>query len=853
MSQHNTQPLQDARMPTPIIWGILAVCAAPFLLNLAGIDFGSQRTPFPWSDASTMAPHQRVEGMFQSLSGSFSHTILEWSAFLTAMFTAFLAFMHFSIKRDVTTPIIGVALLCAGLMDAFHTLAADRLIEAVADNRNLIPFTWAICRVFNALIMIVGVMIVLNGSVRQAKGDIRLVLSISAIFGLLAYVIIDYCATSASLPQTMYPDSLITRPYDVLPLILFVVGALTVFRRFNREQPGLFAHALLLSMIPETVVEIHMAFGSTALFDNHFNIAHFLKIVAYFVPFLGLTLDYLRTYQQVEKEVAIRKQAEAQVREREENLAITLNSIGDGVMATDTMGRITRMNPMAELLTGFSFTEAQGRPLNEIFHIINEVTREPTVNPMDQVLSQEKTVGLANHTILIDQAGHEHPIADSAAPIRDQGGTLTGAVLVFRDMTEERKAQEALSRIAAIVESSDDAIFGMTPDCLIQTWNKGAERLYGYSAAEVIGHPISHLAPPERVLEGPEILHKIHRGEVISNFETEQIRKDGTLAQVSLTISPIKEAGGQVIGISTIARDITARKKEEVEREALNKQLIDTSRRVGMADVATGVLHNVGNVLNSINVSVGLVQKTIRSSPMEKISRTAAMISQHSQDLGSYLTQDPKGQQIPEYLTKVGAHLIQEQSTVLKELESLVENIDHIKEIINVQQTVASSGGLHEPTDLAALMEQALQVNLVSLERHHAAVVREYAQLPLIVVDKHLVLQVLVNLISNAKHAMKAPSDRPHHLTLRIQRSDTKDGVVHLQVSDDGAGIKPEHLTSIFTQGFTTKEGGHGFGLHSGALSAKVMGGSLTVHSDGEDQGATFTLELPAKTVEVPA
>ncbi len=791
--------------------------------------------------------------MFYTLAGSFTHTLLEWSAFLAALFTVFLAFMHFSMKRDVTTPIIGVALFCAGFMDAFHTLAADRLIEAVADNRNLIPFTWAICRMFNALIMIVGLSIVLTKRTSEFKGNIRFVLSISALFGLLAYVIIDYCATSASLPQTMYQDSLITRPYDVLPLILFVVGGLTIFRRFYREQPGLFSHALLWSIVPQIVVQLHMAFGSTALFDNHFNIAHFLKIIAYLVPLMGLSLDYLRTYQQVEKEVAIRQQAEAQVREREENLAITLNSIGDAVVATDSLGRITRMNSMAESLTGFAFSESEWRPLADIFHIINGNTREPVANPVDQVLSGEKAVGLEEYTVLIDREGREHPIADSAAPIRNPRGVMTGVVLVFRDMTEERKAQEVQSRIAAIVESSDDAIIGMTPDCLIQTWNKGAERLYGYSAAEVIGHPISHLAPPDRALENPEILPKIHQGEIIANFETEQIRKDGTLAQVSLTISPIKEPNGNLIGISAIARDITERKKAEAEREVLNKQLIDTSRRVGMADVATGVLHNVGNVLNSINVSVGLVQKTIRSSPMEKISRTAAMMGQHTEDLGSYLTQDPKGRQIPEYLTKVGNHLIQEQSNMLKEIESLVKNIDHIKEIINVQQTIAGSAGLQEPTDLADLMEQALGVNLVSLERHHITVTREYAKLPPLTLDRHLMLQILVNLISNAKHAMKALPDRPHHLTLRIHRSDTKDGVVALQVSDNGMGIKPEHLRRIFTQGFTTKEDGHGFGLHSGALSAKVMGGALTVHSDGEDQGATFTLELPAKTVEVPA
>ncbi len=235
--------------------------------------------------------------MHQFLAGGFAHTILEWSAFCTAIFTVSLAFVHYSAKGDVTTPIIGLALLCAGTMDAFHTLAADQLIEAVSDNRNLIPFTWAICRVFNALIMLVGVGILLLRSHRGQAAGMRLVLMTGFAFGASAYGIIHICATSGRLPQTMFPDSILTRPWDVGPLLLFVIAGAVVFPIFHRREKSVFSHALVVSALPQITTQAHMAFGSTALFDNHFNIAHFLKIIAYLVPFTGLALDYIQTHR----------------------------------------------------------------------------------------------------------------------------------------------------------------------------------------------------------------------------------------------------------------------------------------------------------------------------------------------------------------------------------------------------------------------------------------------------------------------------------------------------------------------------------------------------------------------------
>ncbi|NER00406.1 MAG: histidine kinase [Cyanothece sp. SIO2G6] len=285
-----------------MIGSVLGICVLPILLNIIGIDFGSSTVPFDPVAMVALSPSDLTDTMHHTLAGSYVHTILEWSAFCSALFTAILAFAHFTIKHDITTPVLGITLLCAGLMDAFHTLAADRLIETAASNQDLIPFTWALCRLFNALIGMVGVslFLVTNMARRWQRGSFTVVF-ISTVFVLIAYLTIQICANSSNLPQTTFPDAVLTRPWDAIPLVLFIIAGVWLYPAFYRQHPNLFSHSLIISTIPNVVTQAHMVFGSTALFDNHFNIAHFLKIVAYLVPFGGLVLDYVYTHRALEK------------------------------------------------------------------------------------------------------------------------------------------------------------------------------------------------------------------------------------------------------------------------------------------------------------------------------------------------------------------------------------------------------------------------------------------------------------------------------------------------------------------------------------------------------------------------
>jgi signal transduction histidine kinase len=288
---------------------------------------------------------------------------------------------------------------------------------------------------------------------------------------------------------------------------------------------------------------------------------------------------------------------------------------------------------------------------------------------------------------------------------------------------------------------------------------------------------------------------------------------------------------------------VTERRQTAAKLEDAHRKLVAASRQAGMAEVATSVLHNVGNVLNSVNVSATIISKALKVSETANIARVVALIQKHSENLGEFITRDPRGKQIPNFLAALSQHIAVEQNSLFKEVETLKQHIEHIKNIVAMQQSYAKAAGVTEIVNIVDLVEYALRLNLGSLKRHNVQLVRNFdPKLPEITVDKHKVLQILVNLIRNAKQACTESDQREKTVSMTL-----RNGGDHLEisVSDNGIGIPPENLTRIFSHGFTTMRGGHGFGLHSGALAAKEMDGSLAVYSGGLGEGATFTLKLP--------
>jgi signal transduction histidine kinase len=272
-------------------------------------------------------------------------------------------------------------------------------------------------------------------------------------------------------------------------------------------------------------------------------------------------------------------------------------------------------------------------------------------------------------------------------------------------------------------------------------------------------------------------------------------------------------------------------------------ELIDASRQAGMAEVATGVLHNVGNVLNSVNVSATLIAERLNESRVANLARAAAMLRDQNGGLADFLTNDPKGRLLPAYIADLSADLENERHEARAEIDLLTRNIEHIKDIVLMQQGYARVPGLTEPLSVAALIEDALRFSFDSYTRHHIIVERDFAPVPPVAVDKHKVLQIFINILRNARQAMEEAGDPDQRVIIRIRRLD--EHTVALDISDTGVGIAAENLTRIFSHGFTTRKDGHGFGLHSAALAARQMGGRLTAHSDGIGRGATFHLEIP--------
>lgn len=288
--------------------------------------------------------------------------------------------------------------------------------------------------------------------------------------------------------------------------------------------------------------------------------------------------------------------------------------------------------------------------------------------------------------------------------------------------------------------------------------------------------------------------------------------------------------------------NITERKLAEMQLTEVHKQLVQISRQAGMAEVATSVLHNVGNVLNSVSVSAEVASGKVRQLRVGSLKSVAELLRQHAEDLPEFLTRDPQGRELPGYLLKLAERLAEPQQGILLELDALRKNIEHIKEIVAMQQTYARGGGVLEPVALAELIEDAVRINAAGFGRHEVQLTREISAVPPLVTDRHKLLQILVNLLNNAKYALdRAAGDK--RLVVRVTADGA--GAVRIEVIDNGVGIAAENLTRIFQHGFTTKKDGHGFGLHSGALTAKELGGRLTAHSDGVGRGAVFTLELP--------
>jgi PAS domain S-box-containing protein len=485
---------------------------------------------------------------------------------------------------------------------------------------------------------------------------------------------------------------------------------------------------------------------------------------------------------------------ENELRRGSELLEVTLRSIGDAVMVTDVTGHVTFLNPVAEQLTGWSMGAASGQPFEKVFHIVNEHTGAPVEHPVAKVLETGGIVGLANHTVLITRDGRRVPIDDSGAPVRLANGELVGIVVVFRDVTERKRAEHEHAWLAALISSSDDAIIGKTLDGIVTSWNPAATGLFGYQPEEIIGQPITTIIPPELHAEEVAILARLRRGERIDHYETVRVAKDGRRIDISLSISPIRSSDGTIMGASKIARDITERKRDErALREA------DRQKDEFLATLA----HELRNPLAPICAAAELL-KSAKSLAPELRAATAILERQ------------------------------------ARQMTHLVDDL------LDMSRITSGRIRLHpEPLDLAELLRTVIETHRPSLEmaRHQVAFAAP-AETVYVNGDRIRLTQVLSNILHNA--VKYTPPGGRIEIALRAQGEQAL-----VSVRDNGMGIPPEMLEHIFEpfaqldRSFERPDGGLGIGLTLAKKLLELHHGRIEARSAGRGHGTEFLIHLP--------
>jgi len=464
----------------------------------------------------------------------------------------------------------------------------------------------------------------------------------------------------------------------------------------------------------------------------------------------------------------------------------------------------------------------------------------------EQIMRMGRTIELEEQYPTEDGLGQVFQVIKS--PVFDADGKVTGSQGILTDITQRKLAEAALNQerslLGALMEKSDDCIYFKDGQSRFVRCSAKFAKLFNVQSADaLIGRSDNDFFAPEHAGEAFEDEQEIIRtGKPVLGKTEKESWPDGHVTWALTSKWPLHNEAGKAIGTFGISKDVTAIKESETKLERMHKQLTDASHLAGMAEVATSVLHNVGNVLNSINISGSLIAESLQNSKVANLTRAVALMRAHQPDLGDFLTTNPKGKQLLEYLGDLASHLAEEKAENLREVDVLVQNIVHVKEIVAMQQNYVKAMGVVESLKVKDLVEDAIRLNNGAMARHNVKVVQEFDEVPPIQAEKHKALQILVNLLRNAKHACDDSGREDKEITLRITGDENR---VKIMVSDNGIGIPAENLTRIFNHGFTTRKDGHGFGLHNSANAAKEMGGVLLVYSAGVGQGATFTLELP--------
>ena len=545
-----------------------------------------------------------------------------------------------------------------------------------------------------------------------------------------------------------------------------------------------------------------------------------------------------------------------------EETAPIVEQLPVGIFRKDAAGRFIFVNPF--------FCRLKAMPADRILgRTATEITADAVSAP-DTMWRPEPAAQECRQHALIMQTGQQverEEVSSGAAgqlrywhvvesAVRAQDDTIIGSQGILfdiarRQLPDDMQVNERELLRALLVNFPDHIYFKDTESRFITCSTALAKQFGQDTPDDLVGKSDFDFFSEEHARPAFEDEQEILRtgAPMIGKVERETWI-DGRPDSWALTTKmPLRNRADQIIGTFGITKDISDLKEAERQVAEAHTQLLEASHLAGMARIATNVLHNVGNVLNSVNVSTALILSGLSASKVSGLARAVQLMDEHADDLGTFLTSDAKGKMLPGYLRQLAPALAAEQQEAIEQLTALSKNVDHIKEIIAAQQVHAGASRRLEAARIGELVDDALRINAAALARRNVVVDKEIAPMPEFPLDKGRVLQILVNLIGNAEQAMEGVAERVPTLALRVDLAQHEgQGRLRIRIADNGVGITPQALSQIFAHGFTTKKTGHGFGLHSAVIAAHEMGGTLTAHSDGPGTGATFTLELPVAT-----
>ncbi len=472
-----------------------------------------------------------------------------------------------------------------------------------------------------------------------------------------------------------------------------------------------------------------------------------------------------------------------------ERLEFTLDSIGDGLITVDARQRITFINRAAQQWTGWQENEVLGQDVAQVFRLINARTRQSVDNLVQRALEEKRVLGLPADTVLVAKDGSEYFISSSIAPIQSHRGKITGVVLVFRDITRLRQAEQALSEAqqftASLIENSLDMIIAVDQERRIIEFNPAAERTFGYTKREVIGHDVSMLyADPregEKVSQAARVLGHI-------TIEVWNRRKNGQVFPALVSVSQLKNAAGEIIGTMGVSRDITELKRAEEQR-------IRTEQLSALGRMAAALAHEINNPLQAIHSTLDLMLDF----PLSAEEREASLRVIH------------------------------------QEVERLGQVTERILRFTRPMPTV------RRMISVADSLRQTLRLANKHLQQMRIQTTLEIQETPPVLAAPEQIGQVFLNIILNA---IEATGEGGHiHIATRAE-----DKWAVISFDNDGPIIPSEEMPHIFEPFFTSKSDGTGLGLYIAQSIVQQHGGTITVENTGSERGVKFTVRLPIVT-----